>query len=68
MKRRVQAKLMELMPVATGVLVPPGTEDPYDYEILGYHSSETHEFAFKSLSRRLKVIGVSLAAEEDVAA
>ena len=33
---------MELMPIATGVLVPPGVEDPYDYEILGYHSSETH--------------------------
>ena len=48
----------ELMPIATGVLVPPGVEDPYDYEILGYHSSETHRFAFTALARRLKVIGV----------
>ena len=66
----MQAKLQELIPLATGVLVPPGVEDPYDYEILGYHSSETHQFAFNALSRRLKVIGVSLgeAAEEDVAA
>ena len=54
---------MELIPIATGVLVPPGVEDPYDYEILGYHSSEeTHEFAFTALSRRLKVIGVPLGA------
>ena len=59
-KRRIQAQLMELMPLAQGVLVPPGVEDPYDYEILGYHSSETNEFAFKTLSRRLKVIGVPL--------
>ena len=59
-RRRIQTKLQELIPVATGVLVPPGVEDPYDYEILGYHSSETHQFAFTSLSRRLKVIGVPL--------
>jgi ribonucleoside-diphosphate reductase beta chain len=65
-RRRIQAKLMELIPLATGVLVPPGVEDPYDYEILGYHSSETHRFAFNALSRRLKVIGVPLG--EQVAA
>ena len=59
-KRRIQQKLMELMPLAQGVLVPPGVEDPYDYEILGYHSSQTNEFAFTTLSRRLKVIGVPL--------
>ena len=59
-KRRIQQKLMELMPLAQGVLVPPGVEDPYDYELLGYHSSETNLFAFNALSRRLKVIGVPL--------
>ncbi len=62
-RRRVQARLQELIPVATGVLVPPGVEDPYDYELLGYHSSETHQFAFTALSRRLKVIGVPLGQE-----
>ena len=61
-RRRVQAKLMELIPIATGVLVPPGVEDPYDYELLGFHSSETHQFAFSALSRRLKVIGLQAAA------
>ena len=48
------------------MLVPPGVEDPFNYEILGYHSSEAHGFAFNALSRRLKVIGVSL--EEDAVA
>jgi ribonucleoside-diphosphate reductase beta chain len=66
LRRRMQSKLMELIPLATGVLVPPGVEDPYDYEILGYHSSETHQFAFNALARRLKVIGVTLG--EQVAA
>src|SRR3954462_9969099 len=63
LRARIQAKLTELIPVATGVLVPPGVEDPFNYEILGYHSSEAHGFAFNALSRRLKVIGVSLAEE-----
>src|SRR5688500_3219791 len=67
-RRRIQAKLLELIPIATGVLVPPGVEDPYDYELLGYHSSEVHTFAFNALSRRLKVIGVSLGDAEEVAA
>jgi ribonucleoside-diphosphate reductase beta chain len=62
-RRRVQARLVELMPLATGVLVPPGVKDPYDYELLGFHSSETHQFAFTALARRLKVIGVSLGQE-----
>jgi ribonucleoside-diphosphate reductase beta chain len=66
-KRRIAQKLMELMPLAQGVLVPPGVEDPYDYELLGYHSSETNQFAFTTLTRRLKVIGVNLA-EAQVAA
>ena len=66
LRARIQSKLMELIPVATGVLVPPGVEDPFDYELLGYHSSEVHRFAFNALSRRLKVIGVSLG--EQVAA
>ena len=66
LRRRITASLMELMPIATGVLVPPGVEDPYDYELLGFHSSETHAFAFSALSRRLKVIGVALG--EEVAA
>jgi ribonucleoside-diphosphate reductase beta chain len=60
LRARIQSKLMELIPLATGVLVPPGVEDPFDYELLGYHSSEVHQFAFNALSRRLKVIGVPL--------
>src|SRR3954447_6340766 len=67
LRERIRSKLQELIPVATGVLVPPGVEDPFNYEILGYHSSEAHGFAFTALSRRLKVIGVSLG-DEAVAA
>jgi len=57
--RRIQDRLLELMPLANGVLVPKGA-DPHNYEILGYTNDETNLFAFTALSRRLKVIGVSL--------
>jgi ribonucleoside-diphosphate reductase beta chain len=59
LRRRISDKIMELIPIAAGVLVPPGA-DPSSYEILGYSSEETNAFAFNALTRRLKVIGVSV--------
>ncbi len=59
---RVQDKLVELLPVAAGVFVPPGLQLGDTYEILGYSSDHVNEFAFTALSRRLKVIGVELPA------
>jgi ribonucleoside-diphosphate reductase beta chain len=61
--RRMQRKLQELIPIAAGVLTPPGYNVGDEYEILGYSSAEVNEFAFKSLTRRLKAIGVPLAVE-----
>jgi hypothetical protein len=61
LRRRIADKLVELIPVATGVLVPPGA-DPEHFEILGYSSEETNAFAFRALSRRLNVVGVDLGA------
>ncbi len=60
--RRIQNKLVETLPAAAGVLVPPGYEVGEEYEYLGYSSQELNEFAFTALSRRLKVIGVGLPA------
>jgi ribonucleoside-diphosphate reductase beta chain len=56
----MQRKLNELIPIAAGVFVPPGQDPNEEWEILGYSSTEINEFAFKSLSRRLKAIGVPL--------
>jgi ribonucleoside-diphosphate reductase beta chain len=60
LKQRVQDKLAELLPIAAGVLVPPGYQLGDDYEFFGYTSKEQTEFAFTALTRRLKVIGVGL--------
>jgi ribonucleoside-diphosphate reductase beta chain len=59
-RARIQETLTELLPVAAGVLVPPGYELGDDYTFMGYTSDEQTEFAFTALSRRLKVIGVEL--------
>ena len=60
--KRIQDKLVETLPSAAGVLVPPGFQLGDDYEYLGYSAAEMNEFAFTALSRRLKVIGVGLPA------
>ena len=60
MRERIQSTLGELLPVAAGVLVPPGYQLGEDYTFLGYTSQEQTEFAFTALTRRLKVTGVGL--------
>jgi ribonucleoside-diphosphate reductase beta chain len=65
--QRVQDKLVELLPVAAGVFVPPGMQLGDSYEILGFSSDEVNAYAFTALSRRLKVIGISLPAVEAAA-
>src|SRR5947199_2151421 len=48
LRARIADKLVELIPVAAGVLVPPGA-DPEHFEILGYSSDETNAVAFRAL-------------------
>jgi ribonucleoside-diphosphate reductase beta chain len=60
LRKRISARVAELIPLATGVLVPPGA-NPNDYTILDYTMEETNSFAFNALNRRLKVIGIDLA-------
>ena len=60
---RMQATLQELLPVASGVIVPKGKDPNEPWEMLDYNSAQVNEFAFNALTRRLKAIGVPLAAE-----
>ncbi len=60
LKQRIAARLAELIPLASAVLVPPGA-DPQNYAILDYSMEETNAFAFNALQRRLKVIGIDVA-------
>jgi ribonucleoside-diphosphate reductase beta chain len=60
LKKRVQNVLVELLPIAAEVLVPPGYQLGDEYEFFGYTSQEQAEYAYTALTRRLKVIGVGL--------
>ncbi len=60
LRERMQSTLGELLPIAAGVLVPPGYSLGDDYTFMGYTSEQQTEFAFTALTRRLKVIGVGL--------
>jgi ribonucleoside-diphosphate reductase beta chain len=59
-RKRVQDTILDLLPIAAGVLVPPGHQLGDEYEFFGYTSQQQSEFAFSALTRRLKVIGVGL--------
>jgi ribonucleoside-diphosphate reductase beta chain len=59
---RMRSKIVELLPVAAEVLVPIGHKLGEDWELLGYTATEVNEFAYQSLTRRLKAIGVPLQA------
>jgi ribonucleoside-diphosphate reductase beta chain len=56
----VQRALGEYLPLAAGVLLPPGVAPGEDVVIFGYSTQEMNAFAFTSLARRLKAIGVEL--------
>jgi ribonucleoside-diphosphate reductase beta chain len=60
-RRRIADRLLELLPTAAGVLVPPGA-DPGRWSLLGFGADEINGFAFRALDRRLALIGVDLAA------
>jgi ribonucleoside-diphosphate reductase beta chain len=59
----IQRTLVEIAPAADGVLRPPWV-DPADedVEIFGTSVRQTREFAMTALQRRLKVIGLAVAA------
>ena len=58
----IQRTLVEVGPIADGVLRPPWAPEDEDTEIFGATIRQTREFAVRALQRRLKVIGLMAAA------
>jgi len=56
--RIIEDTLKETLPIATLVFVPPGVENPYDFETPFYHSREIFEYAMKALSKKLAAMGL----------
>ena len=55
----IQQTLVESLPLITGTLDPP---DPRYITEFGHTESEIVQFAFDSLNKRLRAIGINLAA------
>jgi ribonucleoside-diphosphate reductase beta chain len=62
----IERKIAKLVPVASHVFVPPGTEDPSDFVSFDYHSSEIYGFAYRALKRRMAVVGVDVPPAEEL--
>jgi ribonucleoside-diphosphate reductase beta chain len=54
----IEDTLKETLPVATLVFVPPGVENPYDFETPFYHSREIFEYSLNALSKKLAAMGL----------
>jgi hypothetical protein len=55
----IQKTLVECLPLISGTLDPPDPRYITDY---GHDESEILQFAFESLNKRLRAIGINLAA------
>jgi ribonucleoside-diphosphate reductase beta chain len=55
----IQRTMAESLPIADQVLDPPWPEEEDNTDLYGANRAETHDFAARSLSRRLKVIGLA---------
>jgi len=58
----IQRTLIEVLPVADGVLRPSSITDDDEPTLFGVSTNETRAFAVKALERRMKVIGLLQAA------
>ena len=65
LRERIAAQLDELIPLAADVLVPPGSR-PRWFRPLDWTGVDAFAFAFGSLARRMKIVGIDLRADSTV--
>jgi ribonucleoside-diphosphate reductase beta chain len=56
----VQRKVVELVPYASHVFVPPYADSPTEFTSYGYRSDEIYGFAYRSLKRRMGLLGLDI--------
>jgi ribonucleoside-diphosphate reductase beta chain len=56
----VERVVLELAPKAAYVFAPPYVTDPSDYVSYGYTSRQIYGFAYRTLKRRMKVLGIEI--------
>jgi ribonucleoside-diphosphate reductase beta chain len=65
-RARIERVVLDLAPRAAYVFVPPYVDDPREFVSYGYHSSQIYGFAYRTLKRRMRVLGIEIPAPEEL--
>ena len=65
-RETVERVVLELAPKAAYVFVPPYVKDPSDFVSYGYTSRQIYGFAYRTLKRRMKVLGIEIPPPEEL--
>jgi ribonucleoside-diphosphate reductase beta chain len=65
-RETVERVVLDLAPKAAYVFVPPYVKDPSDYVSYGYTSRQIYGFAYRTLKRRMKVLGIEIPPPEEL--
>src|SRR5687768_12215220 len=64
-RHTIERVVLDLAPRAAYVFAPPYAEDPREYVSYGYTSRQIYGFAYRTLKRRMKVLGIEIPPPED---
>jgi len=59
-------KIEELVPMAAHVFVPPYADNPSEYVSYAYTSRDIYGYAYRTLKRRMSVIGIEIPRPEEL--
>jgi ribonucleoside-diphosphate reductase beta chain len=65
-RETVERVVLELAPKAAFVFAPPYVTDPSDYVSYGYTSRQIYGFAYRTLKRRMKVLGIEIPPSDEL--
>jgi ribonucleoside-diphosphate reductase beta chain len=65
-RETVERVVLGLAPRAAHVFVPPYVDDPREFVSYGYTSQEIYGFAYRTLARRMRVLGIEIPPPEEL--
>ena len=65
-RETVERVVLDLAPKAAYVFVPPYVKDPSDFVSYGYTSRQIYGLAYRTLKRRMKVLGIEIPPPEEL--
>ncbi|HMJ94951.1 MAG TPA: SCP2 sterol-binding domain-containing protein [Thermoleophilaceae bacterium] len=65
-RQTVERVVLDLAPKAAYVFVPPYVKDASDFVSYGYTSRQIYGFAYRTLKRRMKVLGIEVPPPEEL--